>query len=275
MKIDAHQHYWRLARGDYGWLTPEKGEIYRDFMPEDLAPHLERHGIERTILVQAAPTEAETEFLLRLAVVTQNVAGVIGWVDFQAPDAQARIVALSRRDKLLGLRPMLHDLPDREWILKHVSVDARAAMVAEGLVFDALVRPEFLGALIAFMDRGPRPTVVIDHGAKPRIGSAGEHRVWRADMAALAARGAWCKLSGLVTEADPDWTVATLEPYVRHLLETFGPDKLIWGSDWPVVNLGGGYDRWHAAAQELAGMYPQIFGANAHEAYLSRRGRNW
>jgi L-fuconolactonase len=274
MKIDAHQHYWRLERGDYGWLTPEKGAIYRDFMPEDLTPHLEKHGIDRTILVQAAPTEAETKFLLQVALIAPNVAGVVGWVDFQAPDAGARIAALAKNDKLLGLRPMLQDLPEREWILEHVSTDARAAMVACGLVFDALVRPELLGALIAFMDRPLCPTLVIDHGGKPRIDGGGPKLRWRADMAALAARGAWCKLSGLVTEAGPDWTPATLEPYVRHLLEVFGPDKLIWGSDWPVVELGGGYDRWHAAARELAGLHPQIFGENAREAYLSRRGRN-
>jgi L-fuconolactonase len=114
---------------------------------------------------------------------------------------------------------------------------------------------------------------VIDHCAKPHIAEGGEHRAWRADMAALAARGAWCKLSGLVTEAGPDWTVATLEPIVRFVLETFGPGRIIWGSDWPVVNLAGGYDRWHFAARELAGAYPQIFGGNARACYLSKRGR--
>jgi L-fuconolactonase len=276
MKIDAHQHYWKLARGDYGWLTPDKGPIYRDFMPEDLAPHLAKHGIDRTILVQAAPTEAETKFLLQIAVATSSVAGVVGWVDFEAPDAPARIAALAKHDKLLGLRPMLHDISDPDWLLKHVSIESRVAMVVNGLVFDALVRPLHLPVLAAFMSRGPCPQIVIDHCAKPnRRHLGGSSRQWQADMAALAARGAWCKLSGLVTEVDADWTLATLEPTVRFVLETFGPDKIIWGSDWPVVNLGGGYDKWHDAARELAGLHPQIFGANAHHCYLGKRGRNW
>jgi L-fuconolactonase len=275
MKIDAHQHYWKPSRGDYGWLTPDKGPIYRDFMPEDLAPYLAKHGIDRTILVQAAPTAAETEFLLQLAVATPSVAGVVGWVDFETPDAQARLVALAKHDRLLGVRPMLHDIPDVEWLLKHVSAAARTVMAAEGLVFDALVRPHHLPVLAEFMTRSPCPRVVIDHCAKPALREPGfDAKRWESDMAALAARGAWCKLSGLVTEAPESWTVATLENTVRFVLETFGPDKVIWGSDWPVVDLAGGYDRWYAAARELAGTYPGVFGANAHACYLTERGRN-
>jgi L-fuconolactonase len=276
MKIDAHQHYWKLERDDYGWLTSEKGAIYRDFMPEDLAPHLAKHGIDRTILVQAAPTEAETKFLLQVAFTTQSVAGVIGWVDFEAQDAPARIKALGTHDRMLGLRPMLHDISDPEWLLKNVSMDSRIAMFMEGFVLDALVRPRHLPVLAAFMSRGPGPKVVIDHCAKPWLRDLGGSSMqWETDMAALAARGAWCKLSGLVTEAGADWTVATLESTVRFVLETFGPDKVIWGSDWPVVDLAGGYDRWHDAARELAGLHPRIFGENALECYLSKRGRNW
>lgn len=276
MKIDAHQHYWKLSRGDYGWLTPDKGPIYRDFMPEDLEPHLARHGIARTILVQAAPTEAETKFLLQLAVTTQSAAGVVGWVDFEAPDANARLAALAKHDKFLGVRPMLQDIEDPEWLLEHVSTDCRAVMVAEGLVFDALVHPRHLPILIAFMSRTLCPKIVIDHCAKPwRRAIGGNRKLWETDMAALAARGAWCKLSGFVADIGEDWTVATIESTVRFVLDTFGPDRIIWGSDWPVVNLAGGYDKWHDAARDLAGAYPQIFGANARACYLAKRGRNW
>ena len=272
MKIDAHQHYWRLARGDYGWLTPDKGAIHRDFAPADLAPHLSAHSIDRTILVQAAPTEAETAFLLETAANTPSVAGVVGWVDFEAPDAARRIAAGARNRRLVGLRPMLHDIDDPEWLLTKFPAQAVAAMREAGLVFDALVRPRHLSVLAAFMDRAACPTVVVDHCAKPQFGNAVPSASWRADMAALAARGAWCKLSGLATEAPADWTLATLEPYVRHVLEVFGPERIIWGSDWPVVNLAGGYDRWYAAARELAGAHPRIFGENAHACYLSGRG---
>lgn len=278
MQIDAHQHFWRLDRGDYGWLTPSMEAIYRDFGPSDLAPFLDRHSIARTILVQAAPTVDETEFLLDIAAKSEKVAGVVGWVDLSAPEAAATIRRLARNPLLVGLRPMLHDIEDDDWLLRADLEPAIREMVANALVFDALVRPRHLSRLLTFVDRHPGLPVVVDHGGKPPIARRSLDP-WRADMAAIAARpDVTCKLSGLVTEAGSEWTSTDLAPYVSHLVAVFGPARVLWGSDWPVVDLAGGYDRWRSAAVELTAELTRpareaVFGGNAARVYLSRRGR--
>jgi len=277
VQIDAHQHFWRIDRGDYGWLTPEAGPIFRDFLPADLEPILARHGIGATILVQAAPTVAETEFLLSLAAATPFVAGVVGWVDLAADGAPDEIARLAANPLLVGLRPMVQDIEDDEWLLSPRLTPAIEAMVRQGLVFDALVLPRHLPRLLVFLERYPRLSVVLDHGAKPFLR---ERRLdpWRADVAAIAARpGTSCKLSGLVTEAARDWTIDDLRPAFAHLLAVFGPARLLWGSDWPVVERAGGYDAWHAATQELLAPLTEperlaVLGGNAARAYLGRRG---
>ncbi len=278
LRIDAHQHLWQIARGDYGWLTPALGPIHRDFTPDDLAPLLARHGIDRTILVQAAPTEAETRFLLDIAARTAFVAGVVGWTDLEAPDAPARIAALAADPLLVGLRPMAQDIPDLGFLGRPELAPALAAMVAHSLVFDALIKAEHIPATLALLAREPQLTVVIDHGAKPDL-VTGDLAAWREGIAALAAHPQTvCKLSGLVTEAGPDWSLATLQPVVDHLLMTFGPQRLIFGSDWPVVTLRAPYARWFDAAQTLldgcsADERAAIFGGTAQRVYLARRGR--
>ena len=278
MRIDAHQHFWSTARGDYGWLTPQSGKLWRDYLPADLAPLLAAAGMDRTLLVQAAPSEAETHFLLDLARQTPFVAGVVGWTDFAAPDAPERIAALAKDPLLVGLRPMVQDIADDHWIARPELAPAFRALVAHGLVFDALVLPRHLAPLAVMQKRHPDLSVVVDHAAKPLI-AAQEFEPWRADLAAIAARpNTFCKLSGLVTEAGPDWTMRALKPVVAHLLETFGPARLIWGSDWPVVTLAAQYDVWHAAAQAmLAGLAETekaaIFGGTAAQVYLAQRGR--
>src|SRR5436190_19552028 len=141
LRIDSHQHFWELHRGDYGWLTPALEPIYRDFGPADLAPTLRKHGIDRTILVQAAPTFEETLYLLGIADRAPFVAGVVGWIDFDAPDAVARIACAAEHAMLVGLRPMVHDIADDDWLLRPALRGAFDAMAARGLVFDALTRP--------------------------------------------------------------------------------------------------------------------------------------
>jgi L-fuconolactonase len=274
--IDAHQHFWRIDRGDYGWLTPALGAIHRDFAPADLAPILARHAIDATILVQAAPTVAETQFLLELAGATPFVAGVVGWAPFAAPDAAERIAQLAEAPKLVGLRPMVQDEADDDWLVRPALAPAFAAMIAHGLVFDALVMPRHLPRLLRVLDRHPGLVVVVDHGAKPRIRD-GALAPWAAAMADVAAHPrVACKLSGLVTEAPEDAGLATLRPYIDTLVELFGPARLVWGSDWPVVDLAGGYDRWHDIAREaLSGLDAAargaVFGGSAQRIYLRRR----
>ena len=273
MRIDAHQHYWELGRGDYGWITPELAPICRDFGPSDLQPHLEHAGIDGTVLVQAAASEAETHFLLSLAAqASSRVLGVAGWLDFEASDAAARVQSLARHRLLRGLRPVMQDMADLEWMMKPELSPALSAMAECGLCFDALIRPHHLPVLRRFAQRWPQLRIVIDHAAKPRIATGG-FDAWAKDMRMLARDTMMsCKLSGLVTEAAPGWTWRDLRPYVNVLLQEFGDKRLLWGSDWPVVNLAGGYEAWReATSQLLAACSPaqceQILGANAVEFY--------
>lgn len=252
MLVDAHHHVWRLDRGDYGWLTPNL-PIYRDYGLDDLRPKL--GGIATTVLVQAAPTEAETRFMLDVAHSSAGlVRGVVGWTDFAAPDAPARIAALARDPLLKGLRPMLQDMEDLEWILHPAQQPALTAMTQAGLRLDLLVRPRHLNQIHRLAEVHPDLPVVIDHGAKPAI-RIGLFQPWAGQMRYLARTTPWhCKLSGLITEANHrQWDLDNLRPYVDHLLACFGPRRLIWGSDWPVVNLAGGYAAWRDATQILLG----------------------
>jgi len=278
MRVDAHHHLWRLGRGDYGWLTPDLAPIYRDFELSDLQPLIRAAQIDATILVQAAPTEAETFFLLDSAESADVVRGVMGWAEFDAIDAVARIDALATRHLLVGLRPMVQDISDDDWLLRPALASRFAAMVKHDLVFDALVLPRHLPRLVRVVDEHPGLQFVLDHCAKPQL-ATGDISGWKADIALLAQRpNVVCKLSGLATEAAPDWQVADLKEPVDHVLAHFGPQRLVWGSDWPVVNLAGGYERWLAAAEALlGGLSAQdkaaIFGGNAARVYLARRGK--
>lgn len=279
-RIDAHQHFWKLARGDYRWLGPELTPLYRDFGPADLAPLRARHGIDGSVLVQAADSVAETEYMLALAAQDPTILGVVGWVDFEAKDVADTLERLARNPKLVGVRPMLQDIPDVRWMLRDNLAPAFAALVELNLAFDALVKPPHLPHLVRLVDRHPDLRIVVDHGAKPTI-SAGERwparAAWSADLRRLAAHPRLhCKLSGLVTEASRDWSDADLAPFAHELVEIFTPQRTMWGSDWPVVDLAGGYSRWYESAHSVfaglhAGERRALFGATAAEFY----GLSW
>ena len=274
-RIDAHQHFWALARGDYGWLTPDLSQIYRDFQPDDLAPILAAHQIKGTVLVQAAPTIAETEYLLELADRHDLIKGVVGWVDFESNDAPRDIARLAEHGALVGLRPMIQNIKDVDWMLGSDLRPAFDALLAHDLTLDALTLPQHLANLSTLLDRHPEMRVVIDHGSKPHIRD-GIIDGWAEDMSALARQtSAFCKLSGLVTEAPADWTVDHLKPYVDHLLECFGHARLIWGSDWPVCTLAASYQQWVEASESLLNGLSNddqtaIKGDNAARAYRLR-----
>ena len=271
-RIDAHQHFWRLDRGDYGWLTPALASIYRNFLPDDLAPLLQKHGIAGTVLVQAAPTDAETEFMLSLAGEHEFIEGVVGWCDFAAADAPAKIAQLAGRAKLKALRPMIQEIADIDWMLRPELEPAYSALIAHDLAFDALVFPRHLENLAKLLARYPAMRTVVDHCAKPEI-AAGDFHDWAARMKVIATgSNAFCKLSGLVTEAGGDWNVGRLRPYVDHVLSVFGPERVIWGSDWPVCTLAASYDEWNAATDALLSVCTQeeraaILGGNAVAFY--------
>ncbi|MCZ8183694.1 MAG: amidohydrolase family protein [Beijerinckiaceae bacterium] len=278
MRIDAHQHFWALARGDYGWLTPELAAIHRDFGPADLAPLLAAGRIDRTILVQAAPTEAETRYLLDLAAQHESIAGVVGWTDFDAPGAAHRVAMLAGDRLLVGLRPMIHDIPDPDWMLGASIIPALRAMTAEGLIFDALVRPPHLSRLLVLADRLPELTIVVDHAAKPLIRDRIQDP-WASDLAALARRpNVVVKLSGLLTEAAAGDGMYHLYPYIRTVMEAFGPERILFGSDWPVLEMAGTYADWlDIVERTIAGLSAEaqaaIMGGNAARIYLAKRGR--
>lgn len=272
MTIDTHQHFWKLDRGDYGWLTPDLAPLYRDYLPDDLAPLLHEAGIDGTVVVQAAATVAETGFMLSLADRHDWILGVVGWVDFESPEAPATIARLAAHPKLVGLRPMIQDIAEDDWMLRDALRPAIAAMIAHDLSFDALVMPRHLGHLKTFLARYPDLRVVVDHCAKPEIRN-GEFAPWAAGIREIAAvQTTFCKLSGLVTEAGETWTPEDLSPYVGHVLEVFGHGRVLFGSDWPVLNLQSSYGRWHAlvrdalsaaSAQERAA----VMSASARKAY--------
>ena len=273
IRIDAHHHFWSLERGDYGWLTEERHPaIYRDFLPSALAPLLREAAIDKTILVQAAPSEAETHFLLGIAHSTDFVAGVVGWTRLEAPRAPNAIARLAQDDLLVGLRPMLQDLPDDDWINSPSLAPAIDTVIRIGLRFDALVKPRHLGPLMRFLERNPDLRIVIDHGAKPSLMNA-DLAAWAANMRRIGkATTAFCKLSGLATEAGANWSAATLAPAVDVLLEAFGPSRLMWGSDWPVLLEAGDYVAWYNAANDLTRQLTldernQVFGGSSAAFY--------
>jgi L-fuconolactonase len=250
--VDAHHHVWSLARGDYGWLTPALAPIHRDFSLADMAPLRDRANVTSTVLVQAAPSVAETQWLLDVAQRSEGVVkGVVGWVDLAAPDAVPTLTRLARNPLLKAVRPMLQDGDDPDWILRSEVGRALSALPRLSLRFEALVRPAQLPALLAMIERQPDLPVVIDHGAKPAI-ARGEWEPWARHMAAIAAQPrVRCKISGLVTEAGPGWTIDILRRYFDFLVERFGPQRLMWGSDWPVVTLAATYQSWYAATVAL------------------------
>lgn len=272
MKIDAHFHSWQVARGDYGWLTPAMGVIYRDVAVADWQVEAAAQGIAGGVLVQAAPTEAETLYLLELAGANPSVLGVVGWVDLVAPDAPQRIRALSAHPRLKGLRPMLQDIADPDWILQPAIQPGLEVMAELGLVFDALVKPIHLPRLMSVVRRHPGLRVVIDHAAKPEV-ARGAWQPWADQMAALAQQpGVSCKLSGLLTEAGPQATGASVQPWAAHVLKLFGPERVLWGSDWPVLELAAPYASWHQSCEDWVVRWPDehraaLFGRNAQRIY--------
>lgn len=274
--IDAHQHFWRLSRGDYDWLSPNLGVLHRDHEPDELKPTLDANCVTGTVLVQAAARVEETRFLLSLADEHEWIRGVVGWVDFDDPSqAAADIERLASHPRFVGVRPMVQDIPDVGWLSRESHAPVWDAIAERGLMFDALVKPVHLENVARLLEDRPELACMINHGAKPEIaqGKGAGFWSWANWMQHIARESsACCKLSGLITEAGPNWSVNSLRPFVDVLLDAFGPNRLIWGSDWPVLNLAGDYGQWLHAARELlnglsASEQVAVFGGNAIRAY--------
>ncbi|MEK4007779.1 amidohydrolase family protein [Paenibacillus sp. FSL H3-0333] len=274
MYIDAHQHYWKIDRDDYGWITPEIPVLFRDYLPADLEPELMKHGISRTIVVQAAPTVEETEYILELSGQAESVAGVIGWLDLASPSFQAEFERLSRHPKFTGLRVMIQEMADPGVLLTRPYIEALSYLAERDVPVDLLVLADQLPQLIEMLEQVPGLRGVIDHLAKPPIAS-GSLEPWRSQMAEVAGHpGIYCKLSGMVTEADPQgWKQEDFTAYVHAVLELFGPERVMFGSDWPVCLMAATYEEvvgiLRTALQgrlSTEEMEP-VFGANAVRFY--------
>lgn len=275
--VDAHHHVWDLAVRDQDWITGEAlAPLRRSFSLADLRPLAQQAGVTATVLVQTVTVAEETPELLALAAADDLVAGVVGWTDLTAPDITDTLAALRQLpggDYLVGIRHQVQSEPDPQWLLRPDVLRGLTAVAEAGLAYDLLVLPHQLPAATAAAAQLPGLTFVLDHFAKPPV-TAGELEPWGAELRALAALpNTVCKLSGLVTEADwVTWTTADLQPYADTALEAFGPDRLMFGSDWPVCTLAAGYGEVLDAARELtASLSPAeqhaLFGGTACRAY--------
>lgn len=252
--IDSHHHFWQLSRGDYQWLTPELTALYRDYLPEDYNQAVNQHAPAHSVLIQAAATDAETDFMLALATHSDVVAGVVGWIDWTLPQQQVcqRLLALSENKKFKGVRPMLQDIDDPEWILNPSFEPIFNQLATLGLTFDALVKTEHLMSIYTIAQQYPQLKIVIDHCAKPDIAND-DFDTWASAISTFKhCDNVYIKVSGLTTEASSEQSEA--ENYIQYLqfvTDIFGSSRMMWGSDWPVVNINSNYADWYSLTQQL------------------------
>jgi L-fuconolactonase len=272
LRVDAHQHFWSMARGDYFWMDPSnpaQKPILRDFGPADFAGFREKWNIDRTVVVQAAPTIAETEYLLGIADATPWVGKVVGWIDFEDRSHRRHLERFARHPKFAGVRPMIQDIADPDWMHRPDVQWAYEAIMALDLTFDALGYPIHAENFLRLLLRYPAMRAVVDHCMKPAIRQTA-FEPWAKDMTRIArGTGACCKLSGIVTEAGPDWSFETVAPYARHVISAFGAERVMWGSDWPVVEIAAPYNTWRETAERIVDEEDRgmIFGGTAAKFY--------
>ena len=244
MMIDAHHHLWRYQASEYDWVDGFMSVLKRDYLPEDLEPELKGAGVSGTVVVQARQSLEETRWLLKLAEEHSFIRGVVGWLDLRSPDLDRQLKEFASHSKLVGVRHVIHDEPDDAFMLEPGFRKGIACLEAHGLCYDQLLFPKHLERARVLVESLPAQRFVLDHLGKPEI-KAGLLEPWSRDLKALAALpNVWCKLSGMVTEADwRSWTSADLLPYMETVLELFGPDRILVGSDWPVCRLAGEYSK--------------------------------
>jgi L-fuconolactonase len=270
MRIDAHQHFWDVSLLPYPWM-PE-GRLRRNYLPEDLQPILERNRFDGSIVVQAATDDREAEWLLGLAEQNSFIAGVVAWVDLRDAQLGRRLDVLQRSSHFCGVRHPVHDEPDDRWLLRDDVIAGLRELASRDIPYDLLLRPVHLPLVVELSEKVPGLRMVIDHIAKPRIA---EHLIddWARDMEKAAQiDGLHVKLSGMITEAEAQWTAEDLRPYVQHVYRLFGEDRVIFGSDWPVCLLAGSWKQVLAAFTQALGPLPvsvreKLLGDNAARFY--------
>ncbi len=242
MRIDAHHHFWSYSAAEYPWIGKGMERLARDHLPKDLAPLTAAEGIDGTVAVQARQSLEESRWLLELAAANPLIRGVVGWVDLRSTHVEDQLREFAKRPKFVGVRHVVQDEPDPRFLLGESFLHGIGKLATFGLTYDLLLYPHQLPAAVELVGRFPEQPFVLDHLAKPRI-KAGELDPWRQDLKALASHGnVFCKLSGLVTEADwQGWKRADFTPYLEVALEAFSPERLMFGSDWPVCTLAAEY----------------------------------
>jgi L-fuconolactonase len=272
-RIDAHQHFWHYNPAEHAWMTDEMAAIRRDFLPEDLRPLLDQLGFDGCVAVQACQNVEETRWLLELARRHEFIRGVVGWVDLRSPELPSQLQRLAGEKKLVGVRHIVQDEPDDEFMLRH-DFEAGIAHLAEfGLTYDVLIYPRQLPAAIRLVRKFPHQPFVLDHIAKPAI-AAGTREPWETGLRELArSPNLYCKLSGMVTEARwNECQPADFRPYLDAVFEAFGSERLMIGSDWPVCTLSASYASSLNFVLDYIAQFPAdvqygILGANCTRFY--------
>ena len=244
MNIDAHQHFWIYNPAEYDWIDDSMAILRRDFLPRDLKPELESNGFHGSVAVQARQTLEETRWLLGLAEHSPSILGVVGWVDLRAPDIRSQLNALTQNPKLVGIRHIVQSEPDERFLLQTDFLRGISVLEEFDLAYDILIYPKHLSVAAEFVEQFPRQRFVLDHLAKPPIRD-GKIDPWAQGIKCLAEfPNVFCKLSGLVTEADwQHWRPEHISPFLDVAFESFGPERLMIGSDWPVCLVAGSYTR--------------------------------
>ncbi len=271
MRVDSHQHFWQWSKG---WFSRPESVLSRDYLPTDLEGILQIQGIDKSIVVQTSPTVAETDFLLELAGTSTFIGGVVGWLDLESPDFSRKLEQYCENRFFVAIRPMLQSLPADDWILRPRVMESLSLIAEAGLAFDFLTFTRHLPYVLKVLERLPRLCAVVDHLSKPEI-KAGIMQPWQDLIREVALhRNVYCKLSGMMTEADPrNWNLEQLRPYADHVMEHFGSERLMFGSDWPVSLLAAPYEEVLGASKALVvrglgkDAEDAVFGGNAARFY--------
>jgi len=258
MRIDAHQHFWQLTRFHYAWMPEGESVLKRDYLPEDLGPILEEHRFDGCIAVQATTDPGEAQWLLHLAEANSFIKGAVVWTDLTSPGLHAELDILQQSLKFKGIRHPVHDEPDARWLLREDVLAGLMELARRDIPYDLLLRPIHLPLVPLVADRVPNLRMVIDHIAKPPI-VEGKLEGWAQSLSEAAKLPqVFCKLSGMVTEANlQTWKAQDLQPFIAHTLKVFGPERCMFGSDWPVCRLAAGWKQVLAAFTQACGPLPQ------------------